>query len=153
MAKGDIKTTEFSKPIIIYAKLKAAETPVAGDPVVLDLNGEIVKATAANARTDGPVMYLTAYKHPADTLYLGVLKKGRITTTAGAAIKPRQYVSVDASSKIIALVKTVTTTYVEAEMEILHLARAGFYISHENENDLSVTDAALNDLIVVEVDA
>lgn len=152
MALGDIVDT-LVPPTIIYAKIKAAETPAAGDPVVLDLNGEIVKATAANARTDGPVMYFTALRAESDTAFKGVLKKGRIITTAGAAIKPRQMVSVDASSKIIALVKTISATYVEAEMEITILARAGFYIGKEGQTDLTSSDAALDNKIIVEVNA
>lgn len=159
MAVGDIVTTEAPRPIIEYAPLKSGETPTDGQPVALDSNGELVKAVDT---IDGPIYYLTHLRKTiGSTTYYGYLKKGRIVSTAGGALKKGMRLKVTSASKLVQQTKgSISATPTQAEIQAVQnefWRFAGIYIC--KEADVSKTDgtgimvstAADTNPIVVEV--
>ncbi len=162
MGLGAIVTTEAPAPVIIYRKLKANETIAPGDPVSFDASGDIQKALDTH---DGPIMYALAGKDASTamfndfggTKYYAVLKKGRVVSKAGGVIKPNKRCFINNASKVIQKTKqTIGSAYSQAEVQAVqneYWRDAGFYVKKESDDDYAASDAAADDLIVVEVDA
>lgn len=146
MTVGDIVRTMQPTPVVIWRKGSA--TPTNGQPVGFDASGDIIIAINT---TDGPLaMKTTLNKTVSGVIYYCILIFGVGVMVGGAAIVPNKFVSVNASSKIIASVTTVTTP---TAGEVSALWRnIGFYIGLESDfatNDFTLSNAADTNLILV----
>lgn len=159
MAVGDIVLTSASQLIVEYAPLKSGETPTDGQPVALDSNGELVKAVDT---IDGPIYYLTHLRKTiGSTTYYGFLKRGRIVSTAGGALKKGMRLKVTSASKLVQQTKgSVSATPTQAEIQAIQnefWRFAGIYVCKESDvtsaagTGIMASTAADTNPIVVEV--
>jgi len=149
MAVGDIVKTTQPVPVQLWRTKASADTSVAGSPVGFDSSGDIIIAVDT---TDGPLgMLTTNTKEIATVDYFGVLIFGIGVMTAGGNITINKFVSVDSGSDVIATTTTVSTAFVQSEIQALWRV-LGMYLGLEADpatDDYAMSDAVNTNLIMV----
>jgi hypothetical protein len=149
MAAGNIKHTNSPIAEIIYID-KGTGTIAAGDVVAFDSSGNVIPATTSTLAPHGILTDLTHVVGA--TTYYGVCMRGYIVAVCGAAISPNKLVKTDSGLDVIAVTQTISSTYVQAEMQEFYKV-VGRYVRLETDNQYNPSDGSATLLGIVSVGA